>query len=375
MRDKLLIGFFAVVLGATLFLNLSGASLFKRADENRAFHDSIRLDLPVRKWPTEVDHYVNDNFVFRTPLLHQYHHLQTRYLKVSPKKDQLIIGKDNWYFMAEKEIKLFEGRDSLTLSQRAEMKTIWQQRQQYFDSLDIPVFWMIAPIKHYVYPEYLPFYYHQKGETNTKRLQRDFKSFAPNLIIDPTSDLRAAKEQTKVYFQNDNHWNEAGGYVASKAIYNRIKALVNDSLIFPEVIMVDTIATGGIHKTRLGDTELTEVTPYPVVLNSKVQVAEKYGFTPPDGFAYKNLYESRFVNPAANNRLKVLVIRDSFGKQTFEVLPELFYETVYIFDAWRYNFHPEIIAEIQPDIVLFIGLEMHLENVIKNAHRDFEKPE
>lgn len=372
MRDKILIGFFAVVLGVSFILNLGEVRFFERQDENRVFHDSIRLDLPLRKWPSEVDNYVNDNFVFRTPLLKQYHHLQTRYLKVSPKKDQLILGKDNWYFMAEKEIRLFEGRDSISSNQMAELKSIWQYRQHYFDSLNIPVFWMIAPIKHYIYPEQLPFYYHQSGPTNAERLKAQFNSFAPGLIIDPTTDLVSAKKQLKVYFQNDNHWNEAGGCIASRSLYHHLKPLYNDSLNFPQVNFVDTIVTSGIHKNRLGDTELIETSPYPKVENTQVYEAEKYGFPAPSGFAYKHLYETRFINPSANNHLKILVIRDSFGKQTFDVLPELFYETIYIFDAWRYNFHPEIVEEIQPDLVLFIGLEMHIENMVKNAYRDFE---
>ena len=44
---------------------------------------------------------------------------------------------------------------------------------------------------------------------------------------------------------------------------------------------------------------------------------------------------------------------------------EVFEESVFIFDAWRYQLNKPIIEVVKPDVVVYLGLETNLENMLK----------
>ena len=71
-----------------------------------------------------------------------------------------------------------------------------------------------------------------------------------------------------------------------------------------------------------------------------------------------------YRNPSDTTAPKILVIRDSFGDQLIPFLKEPFSESVFIFDGWDYGLNKEIIETVKPDIVIFLGLETHIENFI-----------
>ena len=62
---------------------------------------------------------------------------------------------------------------------------------------------------------------------------------------------------------------------------------------------------------------------------------------------------------------RILFIRDSFGDLLIPFLKEPFSESVFIFDGWNYGLNKKIIETVKPDIVIFLGLETHLEHYIE----------
>ena len=76
-------------------------------------------------------------------------------------------------------------------------------------------------------------------------------------------------------------------------------------------------------------------------------------------------YERRYINEHSKSGLRVLFIRDSFGNQLVPFVKEPFAESLFIFDAWRYELNKPIIEKVKPDVVIFLGLETHLESFIK----------
>ncbi len=362
-----------VVFFAIIFLpginGALGVREFERKDENRAFRDSVEFDISnLDIFPGEFEEFYNDNFSFRRPLLDVYHYIKFWYYKVSPHPDKTIIGRNDWFFNAGKEKDIFEGKLNFSDEDLEKFKNEWGKRRDYLDSLNIKYYWVICPFKHHIYPEYLPFNVSRYNETKrVDQLKTYFDGDFPGLIIDPTSELLTVKENMKLYYKLDNHWNFYAGYITSKLLLSKIKPDFPERDIpdIPTYTWVDSTRQGGIHYKVLGLESLFEVDKYPVVDNEGAIEAKKYGFPPQKGFAYPWNYERRFVNSNDTSGLTVLVIRDSYGSQLLPFIKEPFKESVFIFDSWQYKLNKPIIEVVKPDIIVFIGLETHLESIIK----------
>ena len=138
---------------------------------------------------------------------------------------------------------------------------------------------------------------------------------------------------------------------------------IND---FPAYDWIDTVVHAGIHHRVIGVEELSELTQYPVIKNIESTEDQKYGFKSIEDFPYPWGYEMRFTNKKLKSGLKILFIRDSFSRQMMPFIREVFAESVFIFDAWRYQFNKPIIDAVKPDIVVYLVLETHLESMLKD---------
>ena len=228
---------------------------------------------------------------------------------------------------------------------------------------------MICPFKHNIYPELLPFSISKHNKLKRTDQLKDFLSDKyPNLIIDPTEELIKAKDSVKVYYQLDNHWNYKAGQITAELLLSEIRRDFSDDEILDiqEFQWKDTTLQKGIHYRVLGIDELSELDYFPINNNEQASKAVKYGFPPIKGFAYPWDYERRYVNTQNESGLKVLFIRDSFGNQVIPFIKEPFKESVFIFDAWQYKLNESIIEKVKPDIVVFLGLETHIDAIIRD---------
>lgn len=359
---------FSIVLILPIVNYNVGIWKFTRTYENRVFKDTLLINLNnLDLFPKEADEYINDNFSFRKPLLDLYHYIKFYYFKVSPHPERTIIGTENWYFLAEKEIKIYEGSLNFSDSVLSEFKQEWISREKYLDNLNIKHYWVIAPIKHYIYSEYLPFNVVKSKTRRVDQIKDYLKDSLPNLIIDPTEAFLQIKKIKKIYNQLDNHWNLTAGYKVSEIILSKIKKDFPNEKIgdLQTINWKDSILQQGIHYGVLGIEELYEIEKFPILLDNKSQPADKYNFTPIENFPYPWDYERRFINKEATNNLKVLFIIDSFGDRLIPFIKEPFKESVFIFDSWHYNINKSIIETVKPDIVVFLCLETHIEHILE----------
>jgi hypothetical protein len=368
---KIILKYQLVVLFAgLLFLPILNSQLeiwqFERRDENRNFSDTLNFNIAnLDEFPGESEVYLNDNFSFRTPLLDIYHHIKFSYFQVSPHPEKTIVGDDGWFFMSGKEKEIYEGALDFSEQQLRSFTHEWQRRKRYLDSLDIEMYWVIAPFKHNVYPELLPFSVHRSEPRRVDILKHHFADYLPNLIIDPVPAMMAAKDSTKFFYKMDNHWNFRAGFLATELLFSSMKK------DFPAIEIPvadcewqDTTVSKGIHYRVIGVDRLSEIRQLARVRNPKATEIDKYGFPGIPGFAYPWEYERRYTNTTLESGLTVLFIRDSFCEQMIPFLKEAFSESVFIFDSWQYNLDREILEKVKPDAVVFIGLETHLEAII-----------
>lgn len=343
--------------------SIFGIWKFERPDENRKYKDQISLK--VDRFSQEFDAYFNDNFSFRSPLLDVFHQLKFKVFKVSTYANKTIIGEHDWYFLGEKQLSIYQGHHDFNEKELNAFLDEWTNRKKYLDEKNIPFYWIIAPNKHNLYPEFLPKHLINIRSRNRTGLLLDHLN--PSLskhIIDPLPTLLKAKEDHKVYYQLDNHWNFRAGEVVSKQLYERI--LKDHSQLklnqVPEY-KFDTIkANWGIHYRTLGIPELYELITVP---KFKQKPIGRYKIQIPETFALKDDYALVYENPKGVSDLKVLIIRDSFGEQTIPFLSGLFKESIFIFDSWQLDLNKDYIERFNPDLVIYLGLESHIENIIK----------
>jgi hypothetical protein len=369
IKYQLTIVFLLIIIVPSL-LNITGVEGFERKDENRTFNDSITINLnELINLPGQYDAFSNDNFFFRTPMLDFFHRMKFTVFNISPHPEKAIKGKDGWLFKSGREINILNGKSDFSPEVLDSFKNEWKERMRYFKDADIKVFWVIAPLKHRIYYDKLPYNVIVSETNRTEVLKEHLKRDYPNLIIDPSALLKAKKDSNRVYYQLDNHWNDKAGYFISNLLIQklRIEFPTKDILEIPPVTwQIDENFSQGFHHRVMGIDELKERNETATIKNPQAQEAEKFGFKSIEGFAYPWDYENRFINKELKNGLRVLFIRDSFGKAIRPFIKEAFQESLLIFDAWQFKLNAPIIEEFKPDVVIYIGLETNIENFFKD---------
>lgn len=341
---------------------------FEQKDENRKFKETLEFDIEkLDVFPEDCETYINDNFAFREPLLNAYHYAKYAHFKVSPHPEKTLVGKDGWYFLANDHA-ILEGKKNFTENELGYFSKEWRRRKSYFDSLGIKCYWVVAPIKYHVYSDKLPFNVHQQKPRRTVELINSLPQEIKNIVIDPVPLLSSHRHEQKLYYRLDNHWNFRAGQLVVNSILARIKTDFPNAQLY-EMPLMEWKAEKhfkGIHTRVLGIDSMHEVDERPFAINAEATIGRRYRFPIPESFPYRSSYELRYVNDSLPNGLRVLIIRDSYGNKVIPFARELFKETVFIFDSWRYELNKDIIEEMQPDLVIYLGLESHLRSYISS---------
>src|SRR5690554_3357817 len=253
---------FLLILVLPFSSSLIGLKGFERKDENRTFKDSVSFDInKLDNLPGEIDDFVNDNFFFRSPMLDFFHSVKFNVFNVSPHPDKAIIGKDGWYFKSGRETDIMNGNQDFSVETLDSFTNEWKKRTAYFKELNIPVFWIIAPLKQRIYTDKLPYNFIVSETNRLKDLINHLKPDFPNLIIDPSEVLKSKKDSVKLYYQLDNHWNERAGFYISQLLIDKLRVEFpnNDIIDIPELKWeVDEHYSNGFHYRVMGIDELSE---------------------------------------------------------------------------------------------------------------------
>lgn len=371
-----LLGLFAVMLVFPVLNTCFHFVHFERKDENRTFHDSLSLNFAkLDKFPKDCEAYVNDNFVFRSPLIAADKYLQFYWFRVSPDPNQLLLGRHGRYFVAGPEKKIYEGDLNFTPQQLDSFAFEWTKRKHYFDSLGIVVYLVPGPSALEIYPEDLPIHIRKRYPfTRIDQLKQRFRGPLSGIILDPTQALLAAKDQGNLYFMLDHHWNNRAGYVVSELVLQQLKKKnapeLDLSFLKEYSWKTETCSTGHIMNLLRISHLREEVPVIDPRYREKAVLAPNY----PLSFVTQNVsaeqQQFHFVNKSAKNKLKVLIIRDSFGNAVYPFLKEAFAETVVIFDGWTYRLNKSVMETYRPDIVIYLSYDPHLESYIAPKNRE-----
>lgn len=319
-------------------------------------------------YPAQYEKYYDDNFSIRSLMVRYFNLINIKAFRKSPVPDKVVIGKDNWLFMAGKELETYQGINRFEVEELEAYRLELEYRKKYLEERDIKYYFMIAPVKASIYPEKMPnmiFRYTQQswGEQLIDYMDKnsDFK------IIDLYEVLRARKEQELVYFMLDNHWNQLGAFYSAYEFFSHVDSdLPGFSVIPPEeyTISKSEISTGNIFSmiSKIGyDKDYSfMVEPKSGFLANDVKPV---GYPVVKGFPYPHEYEMDKEIPGSD-KPKIVIICDSYGGNIFPFIAENFSRSVKIFDCWQYKLNEDIVNSEKPDVVLVVALESNLKALL-----------
>ncbi len=296
--------------------------------------------------------------------------LKIKALGVAPNPDKVIMGKSGWLFLGGNKIAEYQGTNLFTNNELKKIKDRLDARAiRAKEKFGSKLYFAIIPLKHAVYPEYLPLFVRKVKEiTRADQLFSYLGNDSLITMIDVKEDLINAKSSHLLYYKTDNHWNEIGGNIA----YKKIASVLHKD--FPAInptgtdlmIMDSSQNAGGGEAIMLNAEDWYHELKYDYSPGPqcKAKDAQRRGYRPPDGFPYPWDYEN--VRITSDSTLPdALIFRDSFCDALLPFLAENFNRSVFIFDAWQYKANYDMVDAEKPKVILYIAIESELDALLK----------
>lgn len=181
------------------------------------------------KLPKEINAYYANHFGYRFPLLSLYRHLKF-VLGDAPLKTALFGNAPGWIFYKSKTdgdiIGDYRNINSYSPKQLQSIVSRLLAKQKFLAQQGVKFLYVIAPSKHYIYPEYLPAYIKSlEKENKIEQLVSELKKHPKFNFVYLTPLLQQVKYEQLLYYKGDTHWNSLGANIAQYEIAKEIKQL------------------------------------------------------------------------------------------------------------------------------------------------------
>ena len=350
-----LISLFLILLITPTFIQITGIEKSFTDNENRTKKEFPKLD---KKHPLSFlrnfKSYYKDNFGLRNTLANSYLSFKNEVLNESPLPSKAINGKNDFLFLGNSSSNVINeslGFSFFTKSELNKIKNNIIERKKWLAKNKIKLYIAIAPNKHVVYQENLPFHYPKK-ETRKDQLIAFIKSEINFNIIDLGKQFNVKKQSNRLYKKLDSHWNDLGAFYATQTLVSVIKKDFDIEELKLVDYKIDSIKknNGDISKmiNYKNDVNVIKLTP-----KFKMEVVD---LDLPKYYNEQSISESRHKNKSKN--FKVLLFRDSFSSALKPFINNTFGETTFI---WSHKFDKELILKEKPDMVIMEYVERYLE--------------
>ncbi len=178
------------------------------------------------EFSNDMNEYFNDHFIFRNAWVKINSFAQVSTGKTE--NNNVYIGKDGYLF--EKE--------EITEKELATFEYSANKMNNIAETLDIPVYVMIAPNSIYINQDKLPEY--AESPNQLEIIENMYVTMNNTININTVQSIKEENQNEQLYFKTDHHMTSAGSYVlyknfveASKNIYYNdfeIKKVSNDFL-------------------------------------------------------------------------------------------------------------------------------------------------
>lgn len=272
---------------------------------------------------------------------------------------KVIQGKDGWLFLDRDSNKILQQiTGELTFSERRllQWQYVLETRHLWLKEKGISYFFLVAPNKECVYPEYLPDEVRLSEARCVNQLIQHLQSNACFQIIYPLSELLIAKTKLPVYRIQDTHWNAFGAFVAYQSLMQKI---------------AQTIGVPILQSASLSFFECSKPGDLGIKLNLLQDTTLEVKFI--DGKS-----SSCVINNQVHNRGNFLVFehqnkslptailfRDSFAIELLPFIAESFSRLIV---SWQPNIDYILIQREKPDIVISEQVERYLIDIPNDSH-------
>lgn len=201
----------------------------------------------IENYTRQLEAFYDDNAPFRSTLISWQqklsgalervygNHLQSRLTRLIYGADSgdflapqivgntVLLGRDNWLFYAgDDSISYYRGTNALEQEQMAIYLDLMVQLQDLCDEKGIQLQFLILPNKEQVYSQYMPSYVIEDTYRRTNRFVDYVREHSNVPLIYPLLELQQAGTSWQTYHQYDTHWNHAGAYIGTQALYKAL---------------------------------------------------------------------------------------------------------------------------------------------------------
>lgn len=312
-----------------------------------------------------LNDYIADNYGFRGIMTKIYIDIYLKILKESPIPRQVVLGKDDWFFLGDEynqsysaAIGVYRFPDEILDETVCNILKI----KSYCDSVGTEFYLVVAPDKNAIYPEHLE----EIPNSNIRFRQLLVESLKNKLnVIDLYSYIKIQKEKDLnklIYYKTDSHWNNYGGYLASKFVTDQIAGQVDITPLDDDCITISKIKreTGNdlaqILKIH------TEDTDFNIVDNREIELVVTIEENP-----RLSKREVLFVNNnTISTKAKAIIFKDSF----FTAMKTPFLSTIkeaIVFHQYQFDVNvvnTMISQHGKPDFIVFEVVERNLSEIL-----------
>lgn len=340
--------------------------------ERRTLVEQPEFDISfLDPFPRDYEAYYNDHFNWRNYFIKAGAYLNYHAFRQSALPAKVIIGKDGWLFKSGFQMDMFRGKFRFSPQQLETIREELEYRKEVIEAQGGRYYLCVAPMKPQLYPEFLPEHIRRLNpRTCTQQLTdylADHSDIAYIGLLGPLQQLKA-KGSPLLYLRTDHHWTDYSGMLAAKVILDRLKA------DFPVLTTLDTarfkfntVTYDGLSLAdMLGlEKEMTETMP---LFDGEMKFQALNGsrsYPIPTNFPFPEEY--CIVKTMPRPELpKLLMVRESFATPLVKILGDHFRESVFLFDNWKHEFHPDIVAQEEPDIYIQMIWEGMIYNLLPN---------
>jgi alginate O-acetyltransferase complex protein AlgJ len=304
-------------------------------------------------WPEQFTKYFADHFAFRAHLVRWQARLRVGWLRSSPTPD-VLLGTEGWLFYgADGAVEEYTAARPFSARELDEWRDTLQHTQDWLDRRGIGYAFVVAPDKHWVYPEHMPGGLNRREGARVDQLLAHLRTRSTVRTVDVRDVLRAAARDERLYHRTDTHWNDLGAFLAYQQVMARVGPPLGLRPRTREQMELRIVGRDGMDLA--GMLGLRRVTT-----EEDLQLEPMGGrvarVVEPGGASRGMMYE-RVVTEGPADGPRALVFRDSFGSAMIPFLSEHFSRAVYV---WQNNFDPNYVDTERPAVVIQEWVGRHL---------------
>ena len=299
-------------------------------------------------WPRDFEAWHFDHLGLRASMVRAENMLKIIVLGTSP-SPRIAIGRDHWIFAAGYDIDAWRGADPFTQPELLAWHKCLGSRKSELAAHGIRYFFVIAPGKAAIYPEFLPARFQKGGPSRTDEL---VAYLAQNSRFRPI-DARAALLKEKrndvgddyLYYPLGFHWNARGAWVGTRAIVTELAAL------WPAVSNVDGRIDSQESATGQGDSWAEALFLSDMLTQPMRQVIFHDAVTRTLKFSAPGQAGMVVVDQEDASLPRAVVLHDSFGDPMPELLGRYFSHAVFVNPP---ELDTRLLEQEKPDLVIQI---------------------